>query len=103
MPTESVNEVFVFSEVNYRREECTNIKPNKPYLLIEKKDTIDNGFAKETSYFYALDDELKVDTSKIYKANTNWWHTDASFKNARIMGEIKSRIVFEEMIPFKDY
>lgn len=106
------HEIFVFSKTNYNNNipEENRIKINKPYLLIEKKITkeIINfgdriGDDKETSYFYEIDENHQVNTSKKYEVLTNWWHTEASFKNARIMGFIESKIVYSKISYYSDF
>lgn len=106
------HEVFVFNETNYSDSVPVEnqIQTGKPYMLIKKENKRvkmgigdQSGDLQETSYFYAVDDNFKVDTSKVFKVLTNWWHTEASYKNAKVMGEIKSVVTFEEMIPCSDY
>jgi hypothetical protein len=107
MLTSQTHDFFVFSETNYGDKTPleNQIQKDKPYMLIEKeKNRIKMGIGyqsgdwQETSYFYAVDENFNIDASKVYKVLTDWWSTEASYKNAKILGEIKSKVMFEEMV-----
>jgi hypothetical protein len=112
MFTSETHEVFVFSKTNYGDKTPleNQILTNKPYMLIEKENKRvkmgvgdQSGDLQEVSYFYALNEDLSINTSKIYKVLTNWWSTEASYRNAKILGEIKSKVIFEDLTPCMDY
>lgn len=99
------HKVFVFSETKYssNKPNAEQIEVGRPYLLIKQeiKRIImsigdKTGDAQETSYFYELDKNNNVITNKIYSALTDWWHTELSLKNAKIIGEIESSTVYSK-------
>lgn len=106
------HQVFVFDKTNYNSSTPVNnqIVVGKPYMLIKKetKNVIINfgdtvGDPKETSYFYAIDENHEIVEDKVYSVVTDWWHTEASYKNARILGTIESKIVYSPIKYCSDF
>lgn len=95
LPTLTKYEVFVFDKVN-----TSVLEIGKPYCLIEKQVTFENGAdSKDTCFFAPLDNNGNVITDKVIKAVTSWWSQDASFKDARLIGHITSQTTYDPMKP----